>query len=122
MTIARQRTGREGEEIAARHLLAHGYRILARGWRTRLGELDLVASRGGMLVFVEVKTRRGDAFGPPAAAVHGLKQLRLARVALQFLTDGPHRDAPCRFDVIAVTLRGGSPPLVEHIEDAFRVV
>jgi putative endonuclease len=122
VTRGRLITGRAGEEIAARHLARHGYRILARGWRTRLGELDLVAAREGLLVFVEVKTRRGGAFGPPAAAVHALKQARVARMARQYLAEGGHDGDACRFDVIAVTLRHGAEPLVEHIEDAFRLV
>jgi putative endonuclease len=121
MTRARLLTGREGEALAARHLEASGYRILARGYRTRFGEMDLIAARGPLLVFVEVKTRRGDAFGPPAAAVHAAKQARLARLAAHFLAARGADDASCRFDVIAVTL-GGPAPIVEHIEDAFRPV
>ena len=121
MTHARLLTGREGEALAARHLEARGYRILARGYRTRFGELDLIAASGSLLVFVEVKTRRGDAFGPPAAAVHPAKQARLVRLAAHFLAARGAHDSPCRFDVIAVTL-GGRAPVLEHIEDAFRPV
>jgi putative endonuclease len=121
MTQARRRTGSEGEDLAARHLEAQGYRILARGYRTRFGELDLVASHGPLLVFVEVKSRRSDAFGPPAAAVHAAKQARLARLAAHFMATRGPADTACRFDVIAVTL-GGPRPVLEHIQDAFRPV
>jgi putative endonuclease len=121
MPDSRQITGREGEDLAALHLQAAGYHLLERGYRTRLGEIDLIASHRGILVFVEVKTRRGARFGTPAEAVHPLKQARLARLALQYLGARGRHDATCRFDVIAVTLRPPDAPRVEHFEDAFRL-
>jgi uncharacterized protein (TIGR00252 family) len=69
MTYARQALGIDGEDTAGRTLEARGYRILARRYRTRFGEIDLVARQGDCIVFVEVKTRRGGSFGDPAAAV-----------------------------------------------------
>lgn len=123
MTRRRQDLGLAGEEIAARHLEAGGYRILARRYRTRLGEIDLVVRRGPLLVFVEVRTRRGGNFGTPAESVDRRKQARLFRVASLFLAkhQGPGGSEPvCRFDVVAVTMAPGVDPSVEHVVDAFR--
>ena len=124
MTRAGERTGRAGEDIARRHLEAKGYRIVARRYRTRTGELDIVASLGGILVFAEVKVRRRACYGSPAEAVGTSKQERLARAAAQFLAEHPDgraaSDAFCRFDVIAITWPLGGEPKVDHIEDAFR--
>src|SRR2546428_6795733 len=73
--------GEEGERAAARFLEARGYRILERNYRTRRGEIDLIAEDGRMLVFVEVKVRLDDRFGGPAAAITRAKQARIARLA-----------------------------------------
>ena len=109
-----------GEAIAARFLEARGLRIVARNLRSRLGELDLVARDGAVLVFVEVKTRLGTRGDPPQAAVGGRKQARLARLALDYLAREWLRDLACRFDVVAVTLDPeGGPPRVEHFPGAF---
>jgi putative endonuclease len=118
-----QDLGRAGEDLAAEHLASRGYRILARRYRTRMGEIDLVAVRGDLLVFVEVKARRSTRFGSPAESVHPSKQARIARAAQQFLSEGlaPAPGEPsCRFDVVSITWQIGHPALIEHIEDAFR--
>ena len=120
---ARQATGLAGEDLAAGHLESLGYRILARRYRVRVGEIDLVALLPGLLVFIEVKTRRQSRFGIPAESVHRLKQTRIARAAECFLQRpeaGPLQDLRCRFDVIAVTMDKDSIPSIEHVEDAFR--
>src|SRR3989441_5149534 len=77
--------GEEGERAAARFLEARGYRILERNYRTRRGEIDLIAEDGRILVFVEVKVRLDDRFGGPAAAITPAKQARIARLAQQYL-------------------------------------
>src|SRR3989475_12933852 len=77
--------GEEGERAAARFLEARGYRILERNYRTRRGEIDLIAEDGRILVFVEVKVRLDDRFGGPAAAITRAKQARIARLAQQYL-------------------------------------
>lgn len=123
MSFEKQRLGMQGEEIAARHLEASGYRIIARRYRTRLGEIDLVATIGGLLVFFEVKLRRDTRLGTPGEAVHYPKQARIARAAGLFLIERGYLDLPCRFDVIAITwpgLRSEGGPHLEHIQDAFR--
>ena len=114
----RQRLGARGEQLAADWYLARGYAVVARNWRCREGELDLVVSRRGELVFCEVKTRSSDRFGVPAEAVTPAKQRRLRVLAARFLADHTGDDAGgrrgIRFDVAAVM--GGK---VEVIQAAF---
>jgi len=119
VTLARQALGLDGEDIACRALEARGYRILARRYRTRIGEIDVVARQGACMVFVEVKTRRDGRFGDPAAAVTAEKQRRLAVMASDYLARHRLERAPARFDVVAVTTADGRPR-VEVIVDAFR--
>ena len=118
---ARQLLGRRGEAAAERVLEAAGLRILDRRYRRRAGEIDIVAEQGAVLVFVEVKTRRGLSFGGPAAAVTRQKQRRMARVALGYMQCRGWLDRPARFDVVEVLAVRGSDLSVHHIEDAFRI-
>ena len=94
--------GSEGEEAAARHLASLGYTVLARRFRTRRGEIDLVAQDGDTLVFVEVKSRSAAGFGRPAEAVDARKRSRLRRAAEVYLLRHGGGDRPCRFDVLEV--------------------
>src|SRR5947208_15964439 len=94
--------GEEGERAAARFLEARGYRILERNYRTRRGEIDLIAEDGRMLVFVEVKVRLDDRFGGPAAAITRAKQARIARLAQQYLAWRRVGDRTCRVDVVLI--------------------
>jgi len=113
--------GARGEELAAAWYTGHGYTVLARNWRCREGELDLVVSRDRCLVFCEVKTRTGTGFGLPAEAVTGAKQRRLRRLAARWLGEQSSSVgfAELRFDVASVTLRSGSDGELEVIEGAF---
>lgn len=112
---ARRLLGSAGEAAAERWYRDHGYQILARNWRRREGEIDLVAAKGRVVVFCEVKARTTDAFGVPAEAVTRTKQQRLRRLAARWLAETPAgRPASVRFDVAAVL--GGA---VEIIEGAF---
>jgi putative endonuclease len=114
------RPGDLGEATAARFLERRGFRILARNLRSRLGELDLVARDGGVVVFVEVKARRRGWGDPPQAAVDGRKRARLARLAQAYLQRSRLGDVPCRFDVVAVTLDpAGGPAEIDHLPGAF---
>jgi putative endonuclease len=114
--------GRKGEVEAAKFLERHGFRILERNVRSRLGELDLVVQDGTSLVFVEVKTRRAGPGDPPQAAVDGAKRQRLTWLALEYLRQRRGPAMRCRFDVVAVTLgEGGRPSRVVHVRDAFEV-
>jgi putative endonuclease len=101
-TDPRQILGKWGEDIACDELRQRGYAILARRYRTRAGEIDIVARDGDTLVFVEVKTRADDHFGGGAAAVTRWKQRRMAHMALHFLARAGWTEKPCRFDVIVV--------------------
>ncbi len=113
--------GRWAERAAAVHLLLRGYRIRARNWTGGGGELDLVASRGGTLVFVEVKMRSASTFGGPAMAVDTRKRRRLIRAAGAYLTRFGLWEMPARFDVVTVERRSRFPWWrVEHLVGAFR--
>jgi len=112
--------GQRGEGEAARYLRRLGYKIVARGSRSPLGELDLVAVDGQTVVFVEVKTRESTAGGHPAEAVNTDKQQRLTRLGLAFLKRHGLLEYPARFDVVAITWpEGARRPTVEHIPSAF---
>jgi putative endonuclease len=113
--------GRFGEAFAARWLRRRGFRILARNWRCRQGELDLVARRGRTLVFVEVKTRRFTGLWSPELAVDHRKIERLRRAAERYLAAQRWRGwCRVRFDVVAVSVgRGTAVTEVRHYPDAF---
>jgi putative endonuclease len=113
-------TGRAGEEHAARYLRERGFTILERGFRTRDGEIDLVAADREEIVFVEVKTRSGLSHGRPAESIDGRKRYRLLKAARIWLHRHGATDRPCRFDVVEVFSHGPDQPRVEHIADAFR--
>jgi putative endonuclease len=110
--------GRNGEDATVRTYEHRGYRVVARNWRCPLGELDLVVQRGGVLVFCEVKSRTGAAFGGGYEAVTWSKRRKLRQLAEVFLQSYRPLDARVRFDVASVWLgpRGAD---VEIFEDAF---
>jgi putative endonuclease len=115
----RNELARAGEDLAARFLAAKGWRIVARNVRCgRAGEIDIIAERGGLLAFVEVKTRRGDRFGTPGEAVTRQKQNRIRSLARLYLMRTKPRAGAIRFDVIEVR-SGGARPTVTHLENAF---
>jgi len=112
--------GQGAEEAAARFLEARGMRVLARSFRTRSGEIDLIVRHGEVLVFVEVKARASLSWGSPSEAVGWRKRARMERAARFFLLrQGFHPEPPCRFDVVEVLARPGEPWLFRHLEDAF---
>jgi len=111
--------GRRGESLACDHLAGAGLTVLARNWRCRAGEIDVVAAAPGLLVFCEVKTRRSTAYGTPAAAVTPRKQARLRALAVAWLAATDHPPSRVRFDVVTITWPRGSAPVVTHLEGAF---
>ena len=121
MTQARLSLGKQGEDLACRELRRRGYAVLARRYRTRWGEIDIVARDGDTLVFVEVKTRRSTGFGGPVAAVNVMKQSRLIDMARGYLVGLPGPEPPCSFDVVGVTLPEGERPVLEVLVNAFGV-
>jgi putative endonuclease len=108
MSDRRQRLGILGEDLACTELQQRGYAILERRYRTRHGEIDIIARDGEVTVFVEVKTRIGTDFGDGADAVTAWKQRRISKMAVDFLVRHRLHDRPCRFDVVAVDMTGGS--------------
>ncbi len=115
--------GQRGEAAAERFLKKHGYIIVARGQRDRLGEIDLVAVDGRTVVFVEIKTRQSVAKGHPSEAVHEEKQRRLTRLALAYLRRHDLLENPARFDVISIVWpEGERKPLIEHYKNAFEPI
>ena len=111
--------GREGEQLAGRWLVRHGFRVLATNWRHGRSEIDIVAREKSTIVFVEVKTRRLGPGGRPAEAVSGKKRHRLFRVAAAWIALHPGECGEFRFDIIEIVIAPGGPPLVEHRRDAF---
>jgi putative endonuclease len=116
--VATRSIGSLGEDAAADAYRRRGYRVVARNWRCRLGELDLVLERRGVLVFCEVKSRRESAFGSGFEAVTRRKQAKLRAVAEVFLQAAGSRPQAIRFDVASVAVRGARSA-IELFEDAF---
>lgn len=106
--------GLNGEIRARKYLKKAGYKILCNNYRTRHGEIDVIALDGETVVFVEVKTRSGDDYGRPCEAVDARKRKKYEAVATEFLLSRKITDAQCRFDVIEVE-KGE----INHIKDAF---
>lgn len=98
----RQYLGKQGEELATRELERRGYEIVAHRFRTRCGEIDIIARDGDFLVFVEVKTRAGTQCGTAAEAVTRQKQRKVVRMAATYLAAHEPRECACRFDVVTV--------------------
>ena len=120
---AKDVVGRHGEELAARHLEAAGLQILARNWRCRAGELDIVARDGPVLAFIEVKTRSSLAFGLPAEAVTPTKAARIRQLALQWIDAQREQGSTLswsamRFDVVSVVRAQGGFEIT-HLAGAF---
>ena len=119
MKGARKRLGNVGEEIAARELTRRGYAVRERNWRCPEGELDMVAVQGETLVFVEVRTRRGDRFGTPEESITLAKRAHLIAAAQAYLLAHSLQDHDWRIDVVAVEMSAqGQLQRVDVIENA----
>jgi putative endonuclease len=121
MSDRRQALGVRGEQVACDELRRRGYEVIECRYRTSFGEIDIVARDQGVTVFVEVKARDGADFGDGADAVTPWKQRRVSRMAVDYLARHRLHDTPCRFDVVAVDVSGGSPR-VEVYTHAFDAV
>ena len=121
MTDQRQELGKSGEELACRELVARGYAILARRYRTRHGEIDVIAEDGKTIVFVEVRMKSSPQCGAGAESVTPWKQRRVVRMAVDYIARHGLHDRPIRFDVVAIDVIGGQP-LVTVIPAAFDAV
>jgi putative endonuclease len=118
MSHHRVSLGKTGEDLACQELERRGYAIVARRYRRRGGELDIIARDGKTLVFVEVKAREGRAFGEASEAVTPQKRLTITRLALDYLMRHRLTDCPCRFDVVSIHFEAGVPA-IEVFQNAF---
>lgn len=111
--------GAYGERLAVQHLLAEGMVLLDRNWRCSAGEIDIIVRDGAAVVFVEVKTRRGNGFGFPAEAVIGRKARRLRQLAAHWLATAGVPAGEVRFDVVSVLPQRFGAARIDHLRDAF---
>ena len=121
MYLTRERIslGRAGEEYAAKYLQKRGFRIVERNFRCKLGELDIVARDGPFLVFTEVRSMTGKAFGSPQESITDKKKKKLRQVAQLYAKFRNVGDTPMRFDVVAITAdSGGNVIKLDHIVNA----
>lgn len=117
MPWARAReVGDRGEALACAHLEGLGWEVVGRNWRCPQGELDVVASEEGLLVFCEVKTRRSTRFGTPLEAVDGQKARRLRRLAWAWLDEHGRSGESFRIDVLGVLCVAGAAPQIQHAQ------
>ena len=118
MSIKRLITGKKGEDLATEYLRRKGYGIIQRNYRARYGEIDIIAKYKSVLIFIEVKTRRGNFLETPLAAVTKKKRIQISKVAQEYLSKKKCFDCDARFDVIAISFQQEHPE-IEHIENAF---
>lgn len=112
--------GKRGEEAAAGLLKDNGYKILIRNYRTKLGEIDIIAFDKDTVCFIEVKTRKSDRFGLPSESISGSKQRQISKTALAFLKEKNLLDKKARFDIVSV-LYSKDKPRLDLIKDAFEL-
>jgi putative endonuclease len=122
MTLSRQQLGILGEEMAVTELTARGYAILERRYRTRHGEIDIVAEHGGTLVFVEVRARLTAEFGRAAETVDDRKKRKVTAMASEYLALHRVTSRPCRFDVVAIDQAEGPAPEITVYPGAFDAI
>lgn len=116
---SRKALGAFGERLAREHLKQHGYRIIETNYRSSYGEMDIVAEKDGCLVFLEVRTRRGEKFGTPAESITPGKKERLINIANDYLQTHDNLPAQWRIDVVCVEVgTDGRPASIELIENA----
>jgi putative endonuclease len=116
----RAHTGNRGESLAVKALKKKGYQILEKNYRSKLGEIDVIARDRGVLAFVEVKARRTDRFGNPKLAVTPEKQRKISMVALEYLKKTGQMGKKARFDVVAIRLLPGQTD-IEIVKNAFEL-
>jgi putative endonuclease len=120
MSRARVIFGKTGEDLACQELERRGYQIIARRYRRRRGELDIIARDGPALVFVEVKTRESRDFGDAAESVNWFKRRTMVQLASEYVARNRLMNEPCRFDVVSIHLEAGRP-VVEVYSNAFDI-
>ena len=118
MLNRQQQFGKKSERLAAEFLKRMGYRILETNYRSKLGEIDIIAREKGTIVFVEVKARNTSRFGSPKGAVTPAKQRKISMVALDYLKRSDQTEASARFDVVAIDTASGKID-IEVVKNAF---
>jgi len=111
--------GQQGEDLAVKFLQKNGFRILARNYRSRYGEVDIIARDKDTVCFIEVKTRSSNDFGYPYEAVSAAKQRKIQRIAEVYLSEQRAEEAKVRFDVVSILMPYGELGTVEILRDAF---
>ena len=119
MTRMRQQVGQKGEQAARSYLEQEGYSIIETNYRCKLGEIDIIARDGEMVVIVEVRTKTGLAFGRPEESINQEKARKLHRLALQYIQANYHREIPSRIDLVAVMIEKSSGLVkdIKHIKN-----
>lgn len=120
MLNLRQKFGKFGEDLAARFLKKQGYKIICRNYRTKFGEIDIIAKDTDIIVFIEVKSRRTSTFGHPKCSITHEKQKRISKTALYYLKTTDQSNASARFDVVTVNSHNKKTD-VEIIKNAFEL-
>lgn len=120
MADTRKQFGKRGEELAVSFLRKKGYRVIERNFRTRTGEIDIIAKHRGRIVFVEVKTRKSGRYGDPKFAVNAQKKRKISMVALEYLKKYHTMQTPARFDVVTIQ-SSKAEETVEIIPNAFEL-
>ena len=121
MPSSAQKFGKQSELLAANYLKLSGYRILAHNYRNQIGEIDIIAKDGPVLVFIEVKARKTARYGSPKTAVTLAKQKKISNMALAYLKATGQLNRKARFDVVAIDARY-NPPDIEVVKNAFELV
>jgi putative endonuclease len=115
-----QQFGHKSESVAIKLLISKGYRILAKNYRTKLGEIDIIAKERDAIVFIEVKARHSHRFGHPKFAVTAKKQKKISMTALSYLKATNQMNCKARFDVVAITAKDNEP-YIEIVRNAFEL-
>jgi len=121
MTNERRKTGNEGEQLALAYLKNNGYKIIEQNYRTRFGEIDIVALDGEIVCFIEVKTRSSVNFGMPVESITNLKKKKMIRTAFSYLRFKKWEEREARFDVVSILLKSGQKTEIEIIKNAFEI-
>lgn len=111
--------GFQGEHLALEKIISLGYKVLAKNYTCKLGEIDIIAKDKDTLVFIEVRTKSNKKFGLPQETVNIKKQNKIKKVAQYYLVKNNLLDFYCRFDVIGITWQNNCKPQIEIIKDAF---